>query len=115
MNQVVLTSSGFELVKQREPVGPVGKPMMKSARMTGIVGEVALVWTPCPGARTYQCFRTETDPALPSTVWKHVLSTTRVRCKVTGLTPYKGYWFAVQALGTEGVGAKSAPMIGRAA
>jgi len=112
---VVLTNSGFELVKQREPFGPVGKPMMKSVKPTGIVGEVALVWTPRPGARTYHCFQTATDPTLPNTVWTHVRSTTKARCKLTGLTAYKPYWFAVQALGTAGPGAMSSPMLGRAA
>jgi hypothetical protein len=29
-------------------------------------------------------------------------TTTKVRFKVDGLTPYKAYWFAVQALGTDG-------------
>jgi hypothetical protein len=42
-------------------------------------------------------------------------TTTKVRFKVDGLTPYKAYWFAVQALGTDGPGAMSIPIIGRSA
>jgi len=114
-NTEVLTSSGFDMVKKREPFGQVGKPLLKSVEKNGIPGEVTLVWTPRPGARTYICYRADTDPTLPTTVWKHVLSTTRVRCKVTGLTPYKPYWFAVQALGTAGTSAMSDPKVGRAA
>jgi hypothetical protein len=111
----VLTNSGFELVKDPTPVGRVGVPALRSARMTGLKGELLLVWGRVPGAKSYHCFRTETDPALPGTVWTPILFTTKVRCKLQGLTPYKPYWFSVQALGTEGPGALSNPIVGRAA
>jgi hypothetical protein len=52
---------------------------------------------------------------LPGTVWTPLVSTTKIRFKVTGLTAYKAYWFSVQALGAEGPGAMSAPELGRAA
>jgi hypothetical protein len=35
--------------------------------------------------------------------------------QVDGLTSYKAHWFAVQALGTDGPGAMSIPIIGRSA
>lgn len=111
----VLHKSGFELAKQREPVGNVGTPLMKSVKMTGLTGEVELTYSGRPGARSFTTYQTDTDPTLPGTVWTSVLSTTKVRCKVGGLVPYKAYWFAVQALGAEGPGAMSDPMIGRAA
>gem|GEM_PF-3800206 len=43
------------------------------------------------------------------------LDTLRERRNGNGLTPYKAYWFSVQALGSEGAGAMSVPSIGRAA
>jgi len=111
----LLSTSGFEMMKQRQPVGQMGTPLMRSARMTGLVGEVELIWSSVPGAHSYQGFRTETDPAGPGTVWTPVLTTTKVRCKISGLTSYKPYWFAVQALGADGPGAMSDSIIGRAA
>ena len=111
----VLNNSGFELMKQPTPHGPVGIPMMKSATMTGLAGEVVLIWSARPGAFSYQGFQTSTDPTLPGTVWTPIVSTTKVRYKVTGLESYKPYWFCVQALGSDGLGAMSAPIVGRSA
>lgn len=114
-NAAVLTKSGFELMKQPVPVGQVGTPLMKAARMTGLEGQLELLWTSEPGAYSYQGFQSETDPTLPGVVWTPILATTRTRAKVNGLVPYKAYWFCVQALGADGAGAKSDPMVGRAA
>jgi hypothetical protein len=111
----ILTNSGFEMAKQREPSGPVGQPKMKSASMTGVVGEAELIWTKMPGAYSYSVYRTESDPALPGTEWSFVLTTTKSHTKVNGLTPFKAYWFAVQAIGADGAGALSDPALGRAA
>ncbi|MEO8733919.1 MAG: fibronectin type III domain-containing protein [Flavobacteriales bacterium] len=111
----ILANSGFPLVKQREPAGRVEAPLLKAARMTGVVGEAELIWTKVPGAYSYQVFRTETDPAEVGAVWLPVQATTKSRCYVNGLMPYKAYWFAVQALGSEGASALSDPAIGRAA
>ena len=114
-NAEKLSSSGFDMAKVPAPIGPINTPLMKLAQMTGIGGEVEALWTRIPGAHSYQLLRTETDPALIGTVWTPVASTTKVRYKATGLVPYKAYWFAVQALGTDGPSAISDPMIGRAA
>jgi hypothetical protein len=114
-NTEILDNSGFELMKQPTPAGPVGTPTMKSAIMTGHPGEVELIWSSRPGAFSYQAFQTDTDPTLPGTVWTPLVSTTKIRFKVTGLTAYKAYWFSVQALGSDGPGVMSDPIIGRAA
>jgi|GEM_PF-2859714 len=45
-----LLTSGFEMMNQRQPVGQVGTPLMRSARMNGLVGEVELIWSSVPGA-----------------------------------------------------------------
>jgi hypothetical protein len=111
----ILASSGFELVKQREPFGRVDAPLLKPVLMTGVVGEVELFWSKVNGAYSYQVFRTETDPAETEPVWLPVLSTTKTRSYVTGLTPFKAYWFSVQALGSAGTSVMSDPAIGRAA
>lgn len=114
-NAEVLASSGFEMMKNPVPVGRVEPPLMKSSKMTGVVGEAELVWSKVPGAYSYQVYRTDSDPAETAAVWLPVLATTKVRCFVTGLTPYKAYWFSVQALAAAGTSALSDPSIGRAA
>ncbi len=114
-NAEMLSSSGFDMAKVPAPVGPISAPLMKLAQMTGIVGEVELAWTRRIGSHSYTVLRTDMDPALAQTVWTPVASTTKVRYTATGLVPYKPYWFAVQALGTQGPSAISDPMIGRAA
>jgi hypothetical protein len=111
----ILTASGFEMAKQREPSGPVGITLIKVVEMTGVVGEAEVIWTKVPGAYSYQLYRTDSDPAESNVVWTPVVATTKIRSKVNGLTPYKAYWFSVQALGAEGPGAMSAPELGRAA
>ena len=114
-NAALLSSSGFEMAKVPQPVGPIGVPLLRMAKMTGLSGEVEVIWARVPGAHSYQLLRTETDPTHPGMEWTPVASTTKVRCKANGLVPYKAYWFAVQALGTSGPSAISGPMIGRAA
>lgn len=114
-NAEMLSSSGFDMAKVPHPVGPISTPLMKFAQMTGIVGEVEVAWTRRPGSRSYTVLRTDTDPALEQTVWTPVASTTKARYTVISLVSYKPYWFAVQALGSQGPSAISDPMIGRAA
>jgi hypothetical protein len=65
----LLSTSGFEMMKQRQPVGQVGAPLIKAAKMTGLDGELELIWKKVPGAHSYQGYKTETDPAAPGTVW----------------------------------------------
>ncbi len=111
----ILTASGFDMAKQREPSGPVGTTLIKGVEMSGVVGVAEVIWTKVPGAYSYQVYRTETDPAESAVVWTPVVATTKTRIKVNGLTSFKAYWFCVQALGSEGAGALSDPAIGRAA
>jgi hypothetical protein len=114
-NAEMLASSGFPMRKQPEPVGPIGTPLIRFARMTGITGQTELAWFAVHGSKSYQVWQTETDPAEASVQWTPVASTTKVRLLVNGLVSFKAYWFCVEALGAEGAGAKSEPVIGRAA
>ena len=50
-----LGSSGFELVKQREPIGIPGTSKQMEARMTGLKGELELRWTSVHGAYGTRC------------------------------------------------------------
>lgn len=109
-----LLSSGFELAKQREPIGIPGIPAHLVARMTGRTGESDLRWASVHGARGYQVWMTDKDPETGS-AWTAIGYTTRVRHLVTDLESYKAYWFCISAIGAAGESAQSDPALGRAA
>lgn len=109
-----LLSSGFELAKQREPIGIPGIPAHLVARMTGRTGESDLRWASVHGARGYQVWMTDKDPETGS-AWTAIGYTTRVRHLVTELESYKAYWFCISAIGAAGESAQSDPALGRAA
>lgn len=109
-----LQSSGFELVKQRQPVGVPGTPIIRSVRMTGIAQQVELKWTVQPGADSYQVRMTDKDPLIEAN-WQIVGITTKSRILVNKVESYKPHWFCVSAVGAAGEGAQSEPAIGIAA
>ncbi|MBX3475943.1 MAG: fibronectin type III domain-containing protein [Planctomycetes bacterium] len=113
--EVILASSGFELARRPGPPQPMGRPMMKAARMTGRHGEVELRWSGVANRRTYHIYMTEQSPTDPDCVWSLTGITGKITHRVQGLEAYKGYWFCVCAVGALGEGIKSDPMLGRAA
>ena len=113
-DEVKLDSSGFELSRQREPIGIPSTPRGMEARFTNLQGELELRWKSVYGAHGYQIWMTEKDPAVDG-AWEAIGYTTRVHHMVTSLTSYKAYWFCVSAIGTAGEGAQSDPAMGRAA
>ena len=113
-NVTILESSGFELARRSGPPQPMGTPFMKGARMTGRHGEVELRWSGVANRRTYQVYMTDTDPT-EGEQWTLIGITGKITHQVTGLEPYKAYWFCVSAVGALGEGAKSDPVLGRAA
>jgi hypothetical protein len=110
-----LLSSGFELAKQREPIGIPGVPANLFSRMTGKVGEVELRWDKVYGAHGYQVWMTDKDPEIAGASWTAIGYSTRVRHMVTDLEGYKAYWFCISAIGSAGESAQSDPALGRAA
>ncbi|MBL0127065.1 MAG: hypothetical protein IPP83_06320 [Flavobacteriales bacterium] len=110
----ILESSGYPLAKFPEPVGPVGIPTIRYARMTGITGEVDVLWKGVHGADFYRLYSTDQDPADPAAKLTLLTVTGKVRFLVEGLGPFKPYWFLVSAVGAAGEGAKSDPALGRA-
>ncbi len=113
-DKAVLESSGFELMRQPEPIGVPGIAKDMQARMTGLKGEVELRWRSVAGAHGYQVWMTDKDPAASSS-WQPIGYTTRVSHRITALESYKAYWFCVNAIGSAGAGAQSDPALGRAA
>ncbi|MFN8352302.1 MAG: fibronectin type III domain-containing protein [Flavobacteriales bacterium] len=111
---VKLESSGFELAKQREPVGIPGTAKDMQALFTNRRGDVELRWRSVYGAHGYQVWMTDKDPAIEAN-WQAIGYTTRVRHTVSDLESLKAYWFCVSAIGTAGEGAQSDPAKGIAA
>ena len=111
---VKLDSSGFELAKQREPIGIPGTAKDMQALFTNRRGNVDLRWKSVYGAHGYQVWMTDKDPAIEAN-WQAIGYTTRVRHTVSDLDSLKAYWFCVSAIGTAGEGAQCDPAIGRAA
>ena len=111
---VKLDSSGYELAKQREPIGIPGTAKDMQAQFTNRRGDVDLRWKSVHGAHGYQVWMTDKDPAIEAN-WQAIGYTTRVRHNVTGLESLKAYWFCVSAIGSAGEGAQSDPAKGIAA
>jgi len=103
---VKLDSSGFELAKQREPIGIPGTAKDMQALFTNRRGNVDLRWKSVYGAHGYQVWMTDKDPAIEAN-WQAIGYTTRVRHTVSDLDSLKAYWFCVSAIGTAGEGAQS--------
>ncbi|HQV37415.1 MAG: fibronectin type III domain-containing protein [Flavobacteriales bacterium] len=110
----MLLSSGFELAKERTPIGIPGVPANLFTRMTGKMGQLEVRFDSVHGAHGYQLWMTDKDPELYNS-WNAVGYTTRVKHLVTDLESYKAYWFCVSAIGTAGESAQSGPALGRAA
>ena len=71
-------------------------------------------WASVYGARGYQIWMTDKDPAIDGN-WQAIGYTTHVSHLVTELESYKAYWFCVSAIGSAGEGAQCDPAMGRAA
>jgi len=111
----MLASSGFELARASGPPQLMGTPLMQAARMTGRHGEVELRWSGVANRRTYQIYVTDQDPSGHDEVWTLTGITGKITHRITDLEPYKAYWFCVSAVGALGEGARSNPVLGRAA
>ena len=112
---VILSTGGFELAKNPEPIEAIGIPKGEKASATDKAGEIEFRHSKVRGAHYYNVFRAEVDPATGSVEWTLVTTTTRVRTTFTGLPSYKPFWFCASAVGVNGEGLKSDAAMGRAA
>ncbi|MEO8733813.1 MAG: fibronectin type III domain-containing protein [Flavobacteriales bacterium] len=114
-DRAILSTSGFSLVNEPAASRRMEAPEMKRTVMTGRAGELQLRWSGVRNRRAYQISMTDTDPAESDTQWTMIAVTGKITYYVTGLVPYKLYWFRVSAIGAMGEGVQSLPMPGRAA
>lgn len=113
-DRTMLESSGFELANLPEPIEALATPKNLETRMTGLPGEVELVWRSVYGAHGYHVWMNASDPN-DEAGWKFMGYTARVRRTLGNLESYKPYWFCVNAVGFATESAKSDPAVGRAA
>lgn len=113
-DRLLLASSGYELVKEREPVGIPGTTIIKEVVTTGVTGQVAIKWSRVRGATVYQVWMTDGDPN-DAKSWQPLAATHRVSLIVDDLKSLSNYWFTISAIGAAGEGAKSDPAKGIAA
>lgn len=111
----ILTTSGFALRKQPEPIEVVDIPKNVTARSTFEEGALKVTWSRTLGARMFRLERAEGDPTLPTTAWSVVAQTSRQSVEVKNLVPYQAYYFRVVALGIDAEGKPSDVVLGRAA
>ena len=111
----LLTTSGYPLAKQPESYTEVGIPKNVRASATDVSGEVKLWWGRTVAARMFRIEQAASDPTLGVTTWNTAGQVSRQRFTITGLEPYKSYWFRIVALGIDKEGLPSDVVLGRPA
>ena len=106
-DRLKLESSGFELVRERQPMGKPGMPQRVVAETGMGPGEVEFRWASVHGAHMYEMWRAAID-AQGKQVWLSLGMTTRVRNTISGLESHTLHAFRVNAVGVNGAGLASA-------
>ncbi len=111
---VMLGSSGFEMMRERSPIGQLPAPQALEASFTDLPGRVDLRWERVRGARSYRVWVLQSG-TLADGEWRLVAVSTRARFNVTGLATARYHWFRVNAIGAAGEGGFSNVAKGMAA
>ncbi len=93
-----LDSSGFQLAKQPSPLPPPAAPTNLKVTRTALAGMLKLQFKKEKGVVLYYVDQQEGDGA-----WTRIISSTRVKHEITGLTTGKEYSYRVQAIAHNGV------------
>ena len=96
-DEVMLTSSGFPLTKERQPLPPLVQPEIIKLENGINSGELNVIITSVPGARTYVYQYTQ-DPLTDNSNWASNNSTL-VKFSFNNLEAGKKYWCRVAAYG----------------
>ena len=96
-DEVMLTSSGFPLTKERQPLPPLVQPEIVKLENGINSGELNVIITSVPGARTYVYQYTQ-DPLTDNSNWASNNSTL-VKFSFNNLEAGKKYWCRVAAYG----------------
>lgn len=111
-DETKILSSGFEVKKQRTPVGILQPPSNVRADFGFVPGEVLLLWGGVDGRLAYRV-QTNASPGNNNT-WQDYVFTGKTRLIVTGLVSSSEYAFRIASLSAEGLGDYCPPVIHKA-
>ena len=111
----MLAKTGFQLSKMPEPINTVGIPQNVKASATDESGSILVRWGKAEGGLMSRLEQASGDPALGEVTWSTVILTGRQRAVLSGMEPYKAYYFRVIAVGITHEGMPSDIVMGRAA
>jgi hypothetical protein len=110
-DRTIIRSSGFEVVKQAEPLPPLERPTDLDAQRSSHQGRVALNWKSVRGTLNYLVEMTTEDPALVTANWSITGYTSKSKFQVDNLAAGTKYWFRVKSLGARDESAFSDPAL----
>lgn len=99
-NAVMLSSSGFEMRRDRLPINTLAAPRRISARLTGVRGCVYLRCSPVHGAHFYEVWIA--SEAGIGHEWRLLTTSTRTRIMLTGLESARYHHLKMRAVGATG-------------
>jgi len=105
-----LASSGFDLQRERDPLGMPDAPRVTRAAYPGS-GTLKLRWNRVRGAKAYKVFLRKPGSAAAELI----TVTTSASHIITGLDSFQMYVAQVSAIGAAGEGMRSQEVMGRAA
>lgn len=98
-DKLILTSSGFDVSKEREPAPPITKPTGLEVSTDKLnAGQALVKFNRVPRSRSY-LYEYTLDPQLSESSWAS-LSETRSKKVISGLESNKRYYFRITAIGT---------------
>jgi len=97
----IILSSGFELRKEGDPIGPLPAPSDLRGSTGELPGTTHLRWKPVHGAYYYQVYMSTTDPN-DGASWVLVGMTSKASFDGTELEPATHVWYRVECLGAAG-------------
>jgi hypothetical protein len=107
----MILSSGFAVVKQREPMPPLAQPADLAASRGSHQGRIMLDWKAVKGSLNYLVEITTEDPALSNPNWAVMGYTSKSKFQADNLIPGTKYWFRVKSLGARDESAFSDPAL----
>lgn len=96
-NPVALSTTGFELIKERALIGPLEQP--ENLKLTPVIGGIKVSVKALKGAYSYSIEYTET-PVTDQSVWKFA-SSKAASTQINGLVSGKEYAFKVCGIGSD--------------
>lgn len=93
-----LATTGFPLSKDRQPMPPLGVPVIVRIENGESLGQLVVEVQALPGVRTLM-YEWTPDPITPDSVWQSQ-NNTSIKGIISGLVSGKKYWCRVSAFGT---------------